>query len=80
MGESLPQGRAHQLATTYQMTSSTNLHASNIIETEKPMFRNIYEYTYMQVITISKKEGMVLKKSKKRYMGGFGEREKGMKK
>jgi hypothetical protein len=34
----------------------------------------------MHVITISKKEGMMLKKSKKRYMGGFGEREKGMEK
>ena len=37
----LPQGREHQVPILYQMTSLENIHRSNIIQSEKVVFRNI---------------------------------------
>lgn len=40
-GNSLPQGRVHQLVIQFQMVSPENTHTTNIIMTEKVIFRNI---------------------------------------
>lgn len=54
-GESLPQGKAHQLVIQYQMASPENTHASNIIQTEQVIFRCICVSTYIQMHVTTKR-------------------------
>lgn len=59
----------------YQMVSPENIYASNILQMEQVIFRNIYVDTYIHVVTINGKEVTNLKEGKKALEGGK-EREK----
>lgn len=52
---SLPQGRAHHLATQYQMVGPENTHANNIVQNKDI----IYVYTHIHAIIITGKRGRV---------------------
>jgi hypothetical protein len=59
------------------MVLSENIPTSDAIQTEQG-FRNLWVYTYMQAITINKKEVMNLKESREGCMEGFrGKKGKG---
>lgn len=76
-GNSLSQGRVHQMVIQLQMVGPENTHTINIILTEKVTFRNIYVYTYINATTINEKAAMNSKESKGRCMERFGARRKG---
>ena len=58
------------------MVNPENIHTSNIIQTEQVIFRNIYVYTYMCVMTINTKGSHEFERQPNRSIGGFRERKK----
>jgi hypothetical protein len=58
----------------YQIISPENIHASNILQTEQVIHKNIYVHVHVHETAIKENETMNLKEGKEGYMRGFGGR------
>lgn len=71
----LSQGQAHQFIVQRQMVSSDIIYTSNIIQTELIIFSNMYAYTYVHAITVTKNPWICKRTSRGIY--GLEKKKKG---